>query len=72
MFCDRVAATLVYRGHDFDVTSPLDYYLKTRFYYVIHEETDRQLKDMLVHLSKSTLDETISYIRTTYLQEEKR
>ena len=26
MFCDRVAATMVYRGENFDVSAPLDYY----------------------------------------------
>lgn len=67
MFCDRVAATMVYRGDAFDLGAPLDYYKKTRGYYVIHEETDEMIKDMLVHLSNSTLEETISYIKKTYL-----
>ena len=67
MFCDRVAATMVYRGNDFDVSAPLDYYNKTHGYYVIHEETDAMIKDMLVHLSKSNLEETIDYIKETYL-----
>ena len=68
MFCDRVAATMVYRGENFDVTAPLDYYQKTRDYYVIHEETDNMLKDMLVHLSQSNLEETIMYIKESYLK----
>ena len=67
MFCDRVAATMVYRGKDFDFTAPLDYYNKTRFYYVINENTDRIIKDMLEHLANSNLDETIKYIKETYL-----
>lgn len=67
MFCDRVAATMVYRGNDFDFTAPLDYYNKTRFYYVINENTDRIIKDMLEHLANSNLDETIKYIKETYL-----
>ena len=72
MFCDRVAATMVYRGDNFDVTAPLDYYRKTREYYVIHEETDAMIKDMLVHLSQSNLEETIMYIKETYLKENRR
>lgn len=68
MFCDRVAATMVYRGNDFDLNAPLDYYNKTHHYYVINENTDRILKDMLEHLATSNLDETISYIRHTYLR----
>lgn len=67
MFCDRVAATMVYRGENFDVSAPLDYYNKTHSYYVIHQETDAMIKDMLVHLSKSNLEETIDYIKETYL-----
>lgn len=67
MFCDRVAATMVYRGEDFDDHAPLDYYNKTRHYYVIHQETDRILKDMLTYLSCHGLDETIIYIKKTYL-----
>ena len=66
-FCDRVAATMVYRGENFDVWAPLDYYNKTHGYYVIHQETDAMIKDMLVHLSKSNLEETIDYIKETYL-----
>ena len=30
-------------------------------------ETDAMIKDMLVHLSKSNLEETIDYIKETYL-----
>ena len=67
MFCDRVAATMVYRGVDFDNQAPLDYYNKTRFYYVINEKTNAILKDMLKHLADSSLDETIEYIKKTYL-----
>ena len=52
---------------NFDVSAPLDYYNKTHGYYVIHQETDAMIKDMLVHLSKSNLEETIDYIKETYL-----
>ena len=67
MFCDRVAATMVYRGENFDFTAPLDYYNKTRFYYIINEKTDYIIKDMLTYLAGSNLDETIRYIKKTYL-----
>lgn len=67
MFCDRVAATIVYRGKDYDCGAPLEYYNFTREYYVIHEETDRILKDMLTYLANNDLDKSISYIRTKYL-----
>lgn len=67
MFCDRVAATMVYRGKDYDTAAPLDYYNKTRFYYIINEHTDQIIKDMLTYLAHSNLDETIKYIKKTYL-----
>ena len=41
MFCDRVAATMVYQGTQFNFKAPLDYYNKTHHYYVINENTDR-------------------------------
>ena len=66
MFCDRVAATMVYRGSDFDFTAPLDYYNKTHHYYVINEKTDQIIKDMLEHLANSNLDETIKYRKNNY------
>ena len=67
MFCDRVAATMVYQGDNFDFTAPLDYYNKTRFYYIINEKTDYIIKDMLTHLANTNLDETGEYIKRTYL-----
>lgn len=67
MFCDRVAATMVYRGKNYDCSAPLEYYNFTREYYVIHEETDNILKDMLTYLANNDLDKAISYIRIKYL-----
>ena len=68
MFCDRVAATMVYQGTQFNFKAPLDYYNKTHHYYVINEKTDRILRDMLERLANSNLDETIEYIKEKYLR----
>ena len=68
MFCDRVAATMVYQGTQFKFKAPLDYYNKTHHYYVINENTDRILRDMLERLANSNLDETIEYIKEKYLR----
>ena len=73
MFCDRVAATMVYRGENFDVSAPLDYYNKNASSFaeatvdVDFYDTQKHFQDMLVHLSKSNLEETIDYIKETYL-----
>lgn len=72
MFCDRVAATMVYNGKEYNATLPLDYYRKTHHYYVIHEETDAMIYDMLEHLANYGLDQTITYIKQTYLNKENR
>ena len=68
MFCDRVAATMVYQGTQFNFKAPLDYYNKTHHYYVINENTDRILRDMLERLANSNLDETTEYIKEKYLR----
>lgn len=67
MFCDRVAATMVYAGMDYDRRAPLDYYRRTHFYYVIEDNTDAALRDMLEYLASNGLEQTIPYIRKTYL-----
>ena len=68
MFCDRVAATLVYKGKSAINEGPLDYYNNTKQYYIIGTKTQRILEDMLVYLSKHGLDESIKYIKKTYLK----
>lgn len=67
MFCDRVAATMVYNSDHYDFTMPLAYYNRTCGYYVMHEETNRIIKDMLEYLAIHGLDDTITYIKKTYL-----
>ena len=52
MFCDRVAAGKIYLDDK----------------YVINENTDRILRDMLERLANSNLDETIEYIKEKYLR----
>lgn len=66
MFCDRVAATMIY-NKDYDNKAPLDYYNATRFYYIIEDSTDEILKDMLMFLANNNLDKTIKYIKEKYL-----
>ena len=67
MFCDRIAATMVYKGKDYNNQAPLDYYNKTRSYYVIEASTDEAIKDMLTYLADNDLGKTIKYIRHNYL-----
>ncbi len=68
MFCDRVAATMVYMGKDYHDKAPLDYYNRTRHYYVIEESTDKILVDILTYLQDNGLDKTLVYIKNRYLK----
>lgn len=63
MFCDRVAASKIYRGRAYDRCHPLEYFergIKTR---VIHPETSAFLHMLLRMLAERGEDETFRYIR---------
>lgn len=66
MLCDRIAASMVYKGDDYTDASALEYYNHTRFYYVIHPETDALLKYLLTYLKDHGEDETFRMIRTRH------
>ena len=68
MFCDRVAATYVYSGKNYNCKAPLEYYERTNFYYIMEEQTNQILVDMLTYLANNGLDKTIIYIKKQYLK----
>lgn len=51
--CDRIAASSVYRGALYTDRDPLDYYLKSREYYLMHPETDAAYSRYLEILARS-------------------
>lgn len=63
MFCDRVAASKIYRGEEYKESDPLEYFLKGRGHYVIHEDAEKLLYRLLVMLAKHGEEYTFSYIR---------
>lgn len=63
MICDRIAASKVYKGANYTDASALEYYEFTRFYYVIHPETDALLKYLLTYLAEHGEDETFRMIK---------
>lgn len=65
MFCDRVAASKIYRGKDYRDSDPLDYYMREKSR-KIHPETDRQIKFLLNMLKEKGEKETFRYIRTKF------
>lgn len=65
MFCDRVAASMIYRGKDYTDSYPLYYYMQRQEHYIIHEDTRKLLEFLLRYLDKYGLDKTIVYIKQT-------
>lgn len=62
MFCDRVAASMIYQGKNYTDSSAFDYYIAGRNHILIHQQTDALIYHLLEHLSIHGLDQTIQYI----------
>lgn len=65
MFCDRVAASMTYQGDKYRDTFPMVYYENGKHTYIMHPETRELLVELLKHLEKHGLDETLKYIKKT-------
>ena len=63
MFCDRVAASKIYKKKDYTDSSSLEYFLNAKKHRVIHPETSKLLEKLLRMLSEKGEKETFSYIR---------
>lgn len=64
MFCDRVAASMIYQKEKYTDSSALEYYENGRGKILIHLETDALIHHLLKYLSEHGLDQTIHYIIT--------
>ncbi len=64
MFCDRVAASKVYRGKDYTDSHPLEYFVNGKSRRMIHPETSELLESLLVMLSQKGEKETFKYIKS--------
>ncbi|MBQ0065698.1 MAG: catalase [Firmicutes bacterium] len=62
MFCDRVAASMIYQKDKYTDSSALEYYEKGRNKILIHPNTDKLIHHLLTYLSEHGLDATIDYI----------
>ena len=68
MFCDRLAASKVYRGKDFDPGDPYKFYLRGKDRrLLIHPATAALLETMLVTLRDQGEDAAFDYIRREVL-----
>lgn len=63
MFCDRVAASKIYKGKDYTDSHPLEYFLNAKGRRVIHPKTSDLLESLLVMLKEKGEDETFLYIK---------
>lgn len=63
MFLDRVAACKVYRKDKYKTNDPYDYYIAGEGHYVIHEESQKELKELLIMLKDCGEEKTLLYIK---------
>ena len=63
MFCDRVAASKIYRGKDYTDSHPLEYFLAAKARRRIHPATSDLLEGWLRMLAEQGEDVTFAHIR---------
>ena len=63
MFCDRVAASKIYLGENYDNSAALNYFLKGKKKRKIHPKTGEELERLLRMLEEKGESETFRYIR---------
>ena len=73
MFCDRVAASKIYRGDKYTDADPYEYFIKSKKHYIIHPETEAAIERLLRMLKERGEDETFAFIkkRLAYARERK-
>ena len=67
MFCDRIAACVVYQGKDYTPASPWNYYQKGQGHYVLHPRVQKLLEKLLRMLKDKGEEATFRYIRRVVL-----
>ncbi len=63
MFCDRVAASKIYMGENYDDGAPLAYFMKAKATRSIHPETSDLIEKLLTMLKYKGEAKTFAYIR---------
>lgn len=63
MFCDRVAASKIYAGENYNDSYPLEYFMRGKQRRTIHPETSDFIEKLLTMLSEKGEEETFAYIR---------
>ena len=68
MFCDRLAASRVYRGKNFDTAAPYEYYMRGKDATLLHPDSAALLEALLLKLKNEGEDAVFHYIRTEVLK----
>lgn len=63
MFCDRVAASKIYGGDNYNDSYALNYYLKGKARRHLHPETAALIEKLLTMLAEEGEEKTFAYIR---------
>ncbi len=63
MFCDRVAASKIYQGKNYNEKQPLEYFLRGKARRSIHPETSELLEEWLTILAEKGEKEAFRHIR---------
>ena len=71
MFCDRLAASKVYRGEAFTNGDPYAYYVNSKGAKLLHEDSAKQLEELLVLLRDEGEDAVFAHIRHHVLKKGK-
>lgn len=69
MFCDRVAASKIYKGKDYNDQCPLLYFQNRKTHVLIHPDTQRLLEELLQMLADKGEKETFRYIRKVLMRQ---
>ena len=69
MFCDRVAASKIYKGKDYNDQCPLLYFQNRKTHVLIHPDTQRLLEELLRMLADKGEKETFRSIRKVLMRQ---
>ena len=72
MFCDRVAASMIYKGKEYTDSSALEYFLKGNARNIMHPESAEELETLLRTLSEQGSDAAFSLVRRRLREEKDR
>ena len=66
MFCDRVAASKIYRGPAYTDAFPLEYFLRGKDRHICHPQTSQQIQQLLTMLAQEGEKKTFRYLRKVF------